>query len=163
MVIQANTRMLLIRYCNYKKLSFIDEHRKVLSKEGFVWMMRLGKTINPQKIQDVLDDGGHLILKAPKKDGDQYYICRFTSISDKLPEGGLYSPKYYVELIREEQFVDSSFQFFRVISITPIPKEELDKLTLQLNGKKVNTVVKETRTSFMYVQNDKVMTFEEGM
>lgn len=161
MVIRAKTRMLLFRYNNYKKHSFIDEHKGVIKHAGFVWMMKIGKRTNTDKISDILSDGGFLVLRSPLRDGGGFYLCKFTDVKEKLPDQGAYVPDYYTEILNDEEFYGRDHQFFKVDWIVPMPEMHSSKLVLQLNGKNVNDTIKRTRTAIMFVMNESEIEIDE--
>ena len=161
MVIRAKTRMLLFRYNNYKKNSFIDVHKRVIKQAGFVWMMKIGKRTNIDKINDILSDGGLLVLRSPLRDGGGFYLCKFTDVKEILPEQGANVPDYYTEILNDEEFYGRDRQFFKVEWIVPLPEVCANKLVLQLNGKNVNDTIKQTRTAIMFVVNESEIEIDE--
>ena len=66
MIIDKDTEMLLFRFSNYKRYLFIEEHISILHDNGYVWMLKLGRRSNINKIKSISDNGGWLILREPK-------------------------------------------------------------------------------------------------
>lgn len=85
MIIDSNTEMLLFRYNNYKKHLFIDEHRSVLQREGHVWMLKLGRKTNNERIRAISEGGGWMILRAPKSEGGTSFLAKFTEMQEETP------------------------------------------------------------------------------
>ena len=48
MIINKDTEMLLFRFSNYKRHSFINEHLSLLNNTGYVWMMNMLKELSLQ-------------------------------------------------------------------------------------------------------------------
>ena len=155
MIIPEKTQMLLLRYSNYGKNNFIEEHLKVIRESGFVWMMKIGKRTNIIKINEVLEQGGYLVLKSPKRDGEKYYLARFVEVKECPPDDDNHTPKYYTDIYRDGLLADASAQTFKLVEVTELNDELVRTLRLKLNGKPVSEVIKETRTSVMFIENDK--------
>lgn len=161
MVIPIGTRMMLFRFSNYKQYSFIDEHLKTIENKGFVWMMKIGKRTNQEKLNAIMGDGGFLILRSPIKDGGKFYICHFTEIKEDTIENYEYVPSYYAEIMDDIDFYGRGYQLFKVLWIKPLPDAYAEYLVLQLNGKRVSEIIKETRTAVMFVKNEKAIELPE--
>lgn len=161
MIIPQDAKMMLFRFSNYKKHAFIDEHIKVINDTGYVWMMKVGKRTSLEKINSVLDSGGFLVLKAPVKNGGNYYICHFTEIKENEISELNHVPSYYKDYINDGDFCDRYFQLFKVKWIVPLPDEYADSLALQLNGNPVSETIKETRTAVMFIYNKRSITINE--
>ena len=153
MIIPPNTKMLLFRYNDYARKSFIDEHRAVINNNGYVWMMRLGKRTSPEKLRQVTEAGGFVVLKSPKKNGDHYYLAHYTDVASALPDDSKHMPDYYNKLIQEGYLYDTGVQVFKIDSIFDMTAEQISTLRLQLNGKPVDEVIKQTRTAVMFIEN----------
>lgn len=156
MTIKQQTKMLLFRYNNYRKTNFIEEHKKVIDENGYVWMLKIGKKSSMEKLNKILSDGGFLVLRAPKADGSTSYLARFTEISECMPDDAAY-PEYYDDFIDGEGSFDfdiSSEQWFKLESIKELKEKEADKLILEKTGKKVDAVIGTTRTAVMFISCD---------
>ena len=57
--------------------------RKYLNEKKYVWMLKLGKRTSTEKLRDILDEGGWLILRAPKSEGSKSFIARYVAFSEK--------------------------------------------------------------------------------
>lgn len=154
MKIQSDTNMLLFRFSNYKSYDFINEHIEVIKKHSYVWMLKAGRKSNNIKINDILKDGGLMILKAPKSHGNQYYVAKFTAVLENKPDEHNY-PAYY-ENILEELATDE--QWFKIESIVPLNEKHIKSIILQKNDECVESVISKTRTSVMFVKNTKEIT-----
>ena len=162
MIIKNNTTMILFRYNNYKKKDFINEHKNVLNTNDYVWMLKLGKKSSIEKINKVKDNGGFMILKAPKSDGGTTYIAKFSEIIGYKPNDNFY-PKYYNDILNSDNYLywDKSFQWFKIEVIKKLSEENMEKIVL-INGKKpVNDVIHNTMTAFMFVENSSEIKIEE--
>lgn len=154
MKIKSNTNMLLFRFNNYKSYNFIDEHIDVIKNNSYVWMLKAGRKSNMVKINDILEDGGLMILKAPKNNGHQYYVAKFSLVTDEEPTEQI-CPAYYSDIL-DDIYTDE--QWFKVEYIKPLKDEYMDSIVLQKNNEKVKSVIEKTRTSVMFVKNTTEIT-----
>lgn len=158
MVIDVNTKMLLFRFSNYGKYSFINEHRKILNDNGYVWMLKLGKRSSIEKIMTIIKNGGWLVLRSPKACGGTSYLAKFSKISEEEPSDAMY-PKYYNEILTDcnEEFYNPNavYQWFKLDRIEELSEENAETLVISQTRKKVNEVIRTTRTAVMFIENDK--------
>ena len=49
MILKANSKVLVLRFNNYKKWNFIEEHTRILNSTKYVWILKAGKYIKEQK------------------------------------------------------------------------------------------------------------------
>ena len=158
MQIKANQKMLLLRYSNYKKYNFIEEHVKTLAEKGTVWMLKIGKNIPENKLKDIYDEGGVLVLRSPKADGSKYYKIEVRSCLNGDPNCEMVYPDYYEDMLDDEDMwgmdtMDGTW--FEVSSIKELPDGASSHFWLISNGKKVEDVLSSTRSSMIYIKSDK--------
>lgn len=156
MIISKDTSMLLFRFRSYGKNNFIESHKKILGEEEYVWMMKLGKRTSTDKLQNILDEGGWVILRAPKAEGSKSYVARFVAFSEEEPEDMIY-PEYYQEILDDEENEyfegNAKTQWFKLVLITEIDEMTAEKLVMVKSEKMVNEVIGTTRTAVMFVKN----------
>lgn len=164
MIIKKNTEMLLFRFNNFKRFSFLQEHMSVLKDSGYVWMLKLGRQSNMDKIKGIKDCGGWMILRAPKAEGGSSFLAKFSEVEDKTPADGIY-PAYYHDILggnaEDFYYSDTSKQWFRIEKIRPITDKETATLVISKTGKKVDDVIKTTRTAVMFVKNEAPIEIRE--
>ena len=159
MIIKKDTEMLLFRFSNYKSHSFIEEHVSVLRKAGYVWMLKLGKRSSIEKIEDIKEKGGWLVLRSPKAERSRSFLARFTKVVEGESADNTY-PEYYDAFLdgaEEETLYYSSepaYQWFKIESITPIDSKVAASLVVAKTGKKVDEVINTTRTAVMFIKNE---------
>lgn len=158
MIIEKDTDMLLFRYSNYKRNDFISEHHKILTDEGFVWMLKLGKRSSIEKLRSIKDSGGWLLLRAPKAEGSKSYVARFIEISEEEPEDMCY-PAYYNDILDgiEDNYMflsEPAYQWFKLVLLEPMQEEDAEKIVVSKSKKKLDDVISTTRTAVMFVKND---------
>ena len=157
MTIESNTEMMLFRFSNYRKHSFIEAHQAVLEKEGYAWMLKFGRKTDQKKLLSIIRSGGWLVLRAPKSDGGKSYLAKFTDVQEDTPIDMTF-PEYYKELFESSDdrflFDESSKQWFKLVSLKPMNNGEATSLVISKTGKKVDDVIKVTRTAVMFVRND---------
>lgn len=159
MLISPNTEMLLFRFNNYRKYSFINQHKEVLDKYGYVWMLKIGKRSSIDKIQSVIASGGWIVLRSPKADGSVSYIAKFSEILEEEPTEPVY-PEYYNEILDNEENEDyynpnAVYQWFKLENIQELSETNAETLVISKTGKKLNDVIGTTRTAVMFVRNGK--------
>ena len=155
--------MLLFRYSNYGNNSFIQEHRSVIDKNGYVWMLKLGKRSSIEKITTIKNAGGWMVLRAPKSEGGISYIASFSEFSETFPDK-LSCPEYYDEIIQglnddETLYITNpTLQWFKLNCIVRLDEQMSKNLVVSKTGKAVDEVIETTRTAVMYIKNVKKMT-----
>lgn len=164
MKISKDTNMLLFRFRSYGKNNFIESHKKILNEKKYVWMLKLGKRTSIEKLRDILDEGGWLILRAPKSEGSKSFIARYVAFSENEPEDMIY-PEYYQEIIEDEESEyfegNSIMQWFKINLLTEIDEVTADMLVMAKSEKKVNEVIGTTRTAVMFVKNTQEIVIKE--
>ena len=164
MKILKDTNMLLFRFRSYGKNNFIESHKKILNEKKYVWMLKLGKRTSTEKLRDILDEGGWLILRAPKSEGSKSFIARYVAFSENKPEDMIYT-EYYQEIIDDEESEyfegNSIMQWFKINLLTEIDEVTADMLVMAKSEKKVNEVIGTTRTAVMFVKNTQEIVIKE--
>ena len=164
MKISKDTNMLLFRFRSYGKNNFIESHKKILNEKKYVWMLKLGKRTSTEKLRDILDEGGWLILRAPKSEGSKSFIARYVAFSENETEDMIY-PEYYQEIIDDEESEyfegNSIMQWFKINLLTEIDEVTADMLVMAKSEKKVNEVIGATRTAVMFVKNTQEIVKKE--
>lgn len=166
MIINKDTEMLLFRFANYRNHSFIEEHISVLRKEGYVWMLKLGKRSSVDKLEDIRKNGGWLILRSPKSAGSKSYLTKFTAIIEGEPEDNAY-PEYYNDFLNGAEQEDiyylsePTYQWFKIEYIAPLDCNAASSLVVAKTGKKVDDVISSTRTAVMFIKNELTIEIQE--
>lgn len=164
MKILKDTNMLLFRFRSYGKNNFIESHKKILNEKKYVWMLKLGKRTSTDKLQNILDEGGWVILRAPKAEGSKSYVARFVAFSEEEPEDMIY-PEYYQEILdgEENEYFEGNAktQWFKLVLITEIDEMTAEKLVMVKSEKMVNEVIGTTRTAVMFVKNSEEIEVKE--
>lgn len=155
MIIEAGKEILVLRYNNYKNYGFIQEHIDVIAAETKTWMLKLGKPLASNALKSVIEDGGYIIFKAPKKDGNIFFLGQMDMfyIGEKKEE--FIYPMYYEDLFKEGY--ESNGTWMRIKQITEINASEVNKLVLKKNGKRVNDILGCTRTAVIYSKADEAL------
>lgn len=155
MKLKQETPMMLFRYNNYQKKDFIMEHKQVIKENGFVWMLKSGKKSSVDKIKCVMENGGYILLKAPKSDGGTLYIAKCIEFSENNPEASYY-PKYYRDILEESHYSyrETFSQWFKIKSIKKLDTEILKKFVLIKGKKSVDDLLSNCMTAVMFVENE---------
>ena len=154
MVIKSGNAILLLRYNNYKKTDFIEEHNKVTAENGYVWLLKTGRKLVEKNLQKVMDESSVLLLKAPKSSGGRLFYARIIEYRYGKQEQEKKSPEYYKELVDDDKLwqIDSlEGTWFKISKIEALDETIMDKLVLISNGKKVSEVIGSTISSSLYI------------
>lgn len=160
MVIEAHKAAFLIRYNNYKKTDFIEEHNKVVDENGYVWMLKAGRKLVESKLSKVFNDTAMLILKAPKSAGGNYYYTQIFDYRFGKLEADMKSPEYYNKLVDDEKIwqIDSlEGTWLKISRIQRLSNEIAKEFKLISNNKYIDDVIGSTMSATLYIQSDKTL------
>ncbi|SEG36549.1 hypothetical protein SAMN04487934_11819 [Eubacterium ruminantium] len=152
--------MLLFRFNNYLEYSFIEEHKKILENEEYVWVMKVGRLCKQSRLDNITHNGGYIILKAPKNDGNRYYIGKYTEVLNSFPDNEQFMPEYYKSMKENGDLIGLEIQCFKVCCIKELDNEVLNKIVLSVNDRNVSDVISQTRTAVMFVYNTEDLCIE---
>lgn len=144
MYIKQNQNLLVFRYKPFQSFDFIKEHKRCLDKVGNVWILKLGKYIKKETLDDICYNGGGLILREPKSLGGRMYFCECTGYILGKPNNGMNYPEYYKFLL--EEYPDLDGTWLQISSIHELPKESERLFKLKSNDRILADVINETRT-----------------
>ena len=156
-LVEANTKMLLMRFNAYKNNDFIKAHKEIIDKNDCVWMLKIGRTIQQDKIHSLMRNKGYLVLHAPKRLGGNYYIARIVDSFNGLPSDNMEFPMYYYDMLKDPSvFSLTSLEgtWIKISSIELIPKEHINSIKLVSNNRDVEEVINTTMTPTLYIYND---------
>ncbi len=155
MKINKDAKILVLRFNNYKKYKFIDEHSKILESNKSVWLLKGGKAINSKTMDNILSEGGHIILKEPKKDGGKYYYVHAREFYNGKNKETFAFPCYYNEMIDDYNCIYMEKLEGTWINIDFIKEfNGVKNLKLISNGKNVEDIIASTRSSLIYAQSN---------
>lgn len=153
MIIKSGSQLLVLRYKGYKNHSFIMEHNALISESGGVWMFKIGKPIPEASIEKTVAANGVLLLRSPKSEGGQLYICKCNKIYTGRAKSDFCYPRYYSEMWDDYYWLSEEGTWFYITSIELLEQKHIDCLRLVKNGKSLLQVLNETRTVYLYVTN----------
>ena len=94
-------------------------------------MLKLGKRTSTEKLQNILNEGGWLVLRAPKSEGSKSFVARYIAFSEEEPEDMGY-PEYYQEIIDDDEseyFEGNAIsQWFKLDLITEIDESKSEEM-----------------------------------
>ncbi len=154
MYVNMDKEMIVVRFLTFKNFDFIEEHSDVLKKNKIVWMLKTGKYIPAPVLDEIINNGGMMILKAPKKLGGKYYMTHFCEYYHGNAKESMVFPEYYYQLPTEYDKSPLDGTWLKIDRIHELTNEYVHRLRLCSNGKRIDEVVKQTRTSVMYVYLD---------
>ena len=152
MVIKEDTSMLLFRFRSFGRYDFVETHKEFIDKNGCVWLLKIGKRTSSEKISEIQQEGGWMILRSPKADGGKSYIAKFLDYAEETPTDGLF-PSYYEEVINSEDFWEATCQWFKIDRLIPLSTETTKTLVMVKTEKPVDEIIGSTRTAVMFVKN----------
>lgn len=161
MQLKHNRCILVLRIKDFFSYDFIEEHTKILKKNGKVWMLKIGKKIPEKSLEHVLSEGGYLILREQKQKGGNYFLCHMIKFKNtEISESSLF-PVYYSEIKKYEYEISLDGTWICVDSIEPLNLEVVSQLKLVKNQKLLTHVIDSTRTSMMYATLPDSLSREE--
>lgn len=152
-MIRKNESVLVIRYNEYRQYSFFKEHCQILDDVNYVWIHKMGREIPESSLKKFCENGGHILFKSPKKNGEHYYYAHFVECKNgKLNDKKAY-PNYYQEMIEDigglyECTLDGTW--FKVDYLHEMNNNDVEKIVLEKNGKHISEVIKSTRTTTLH-------------
>lgn len=148
---EEKTTTLVLRVNDYGNIKFIDEHIKEYKKTGFVWMLKIGRALAEKSIKRVMESGGCLLLKEPKKDGGRYYYCEITDIKQGKAREEYNFPDYYSQF---NSAIPLDGTWLKIKGIVPLAESVLPNFELVKGGKKMTEIVNSTRSPILFVQSN---------
>lgn len=162
MKIKRETPVLFVRISDYKKYNYVEEHKKVLDKNGYVWLLKIGKKSNENFVKKVLENGGGLIIKSTAKHGHNFYYCTFTT--NKVDDSLLY-PDYYNEIFDDEYYdleeLKKSCSWFKIEKMVPLSEEQVKKFVVIKTRRNLLECGTMFRVNQMYLEADEDIIINE--
>lgn len=146
--------ILLLRYNRYKRSNFIEAHQKIINEKGSVWMLKIGKRLPMISLQSIMDGSRTIILKAPKRDGGQFYKLDLIDFHNGDVLSSFCYPKYYEEMVEDENFwlLESlSGTWLKVNNIIQLSDADINSLRLVSNDKLAKDILNRSRSAVLYV------------
>lgn len=156
-IINKETPHLFLRIGDYEDYDYIDEHIKVEKQYGYVWLLKIGKTINKEYLKRIIETNGGIILKKTAKKGNQFYYADLLSV-DINDEKEIKYPSYYDEYLYYEGFsiddVKKNGYWFKLSNIRKINNDTVSKFIVNSNNKSMINYALNTRVVHMYIKNE---------
>jgi len=136
--IQKGKSILCLRFANVGGFDCIDEHIKMLEKNGFVWFGKIGSKPASKALNEMIaDNSRYILLKEPKKS----YICEFENYKEDMPDKNLFPDYYNTEILPNRKFSI----WFKIISILEV--NETEKLNSIIVKKSRSPILETARKS----------------
>lgn len=155
MLIKKGQKYVLFRVNNFKKNSFIDKHTEIIKNKGFVWMLKGGRIMTPNTINEIINGPKIIFFRIPEKEERKYYYAEIAEINIGKPEKDYFYPDYYEELIEQDKFYKNEElvgTWIKLLNIYPIENTVSDKFYMFSSEKNVEEVIKTTMTSTLYIK-----------
>ena len=140
----------VIRIKDFCEYDFIEEHKKVIDKYGYVWILKIGKSIGI-KAFDTISENNKLLLKESKHKGGKCFLCNAVDTRDGKAEDIDRFPLYYYDI--EQSGVSLIGSWIKVNSISELSEEEKNRLVLEKSGKNMEEVFASTMSPLLYVKD----------
>ena len=150
MDLQTGKRIMVIRYTPFRKYDFIDEHTKLIAQKQSVWMLKIGRKIPEVAINEIITEGGNIVLKAPKSSGGNYYLAHCCAFHQGRASNDMVFPEYYFSINGDFDKDPLDGTWLKIDRLERLNEHYSDRLYLCRNGKKLNEVIGTTRTSVLY-------------
>ena len=151
-MIPKTTPCLFLKLANYDNYNYIEEHKKKLDEYGEVWILKTGRLINRDFIQEVIEHNGGLILKTPSRVDNKYYFCKLES---NEPNESIIYPEYYDEYLKYEglnfKTTLTNENWFKITSMIELHQSDVEKIIIRKTQRKITECLK-SRAVFMYVE-----------
>lgn len=155
--IKKETPHLFLRLNNFLNYSYLAEHKKVMDEKGYVWLLKIGKTINQDFVKRIIEEHGGIILKSSVKDGNKFYYCDL--LDNKVPEDNteFYYPEYYNEFCEYEAYdineLKKTGYWFKIANMREITEDDVYNFRICKGHKPMLDCALYSRVVHMYVEN----------
>ncbi len=149
LILEKKKRILVLRVNNFHQYNFIDEHKKCLETSTYVWMLKAGRPLADKSLDEVIKDGGYLILKEPKGSGNRYYACLISEVKQGHKSDDMIHPAYYKELFADG--ISLAGTWLKISGIIEIDEAHLSLFELVKNKKQMTEIVSTTRSPILFV------------
>lgn len=121
MIINKREKLLLVRYSDFLFGNCIEEHKKIIDKNGYCWFGKVGKQKPSKKLCDIVlnNERPMIFLHSAKKS----FICDVETIVFDKPDDNVYPP-YYNDILFDKNNYPSAY--FKIKSCYEIEKNVLD-------------------------------------
>ena len=154
-MIKKNDQVLVLRYISYEDYDFIKEHQTIIDKTDSVWLFKFGKQVSRVSAEKVINNGGHLLLRQPKKDGGKLYYSKILGFMNGKFTKDMSFPDYYFKAKLGERVGWLEGSWFKINQMKEVPEEFYNHFKMIKNDKLINDVLNETRTSVLLAYSDK--------
>lgn len=121
----------------------IQAHLNVISKHGFVWYGKMGKTIGDKAVNSLLKNGKPRILLIDSGKTQRYWAT-VTEVKKEIPTDGIY-PDYY------KKDIDNFTIWFKLAEIQSAPNDILSRCTVASSGAILSLASKYSMSSFFMI------------
>lgn len=142
-------RILLLRYSDFRGIDTIKEHKKMIKENGFCWWAKIGKRPTEKYLEPFIkQDNAQILLYTP----GSLFLCRCGGIIFERPKDNY--PNYYLKNIFGTELEPDVF--FKLESLQKVELSILEDYIVSSSGKEVFYDLKNTISSYMYIQHKDV-------
>lgn len=153
-IIKNGTHHIFLRLNDFRGNNYIEEHRNVIGKYGYTWLLKMGKTINKEYLENIIEEKGGVILKSSAKRGNKFYYASLES-TDISKDDKLIYPEYYEEYFNYEHYslekVITEGHWFKINDMIELSDENVNKFVINKGRKPMYECAIETRVVHTHI------------
>lgn len=152
MKLNDNQQFLFLRMSNFENYDFIEEHKKIIEEKGYVWILKTGRKIDRNFLNDLIKENSGLIIKKPSRTDDRLFFCKLESID--YDNSNIF-PEYYYDFLTYQGFKITDINrnnscWFKISEITLISDKEAEKLVVLKNNNSLKNAAVNSRTPYIF-------------
>lgn len=124
------------------KTGTIEEHRKVISKKGYVWYGKLGNKISPKIFKEILAKGPVKVLFIKASSPERYWM----TLEEVSYEKQDIHPDYYGQ---EAVHMNT---WLKITNIEPADPNILERCIIPSTGNKLSDIYKRSMGSYFNIE-----------
>lgn len=146
-------KVLVLRVNCFQNYDFVKEHNRIVSVNGKVWFLKLGKLIPEKRLVELLNERCKLVLRTDKKHGGEFFATQFYDFYTGSPKVDMVYPEYYNDMINMLSYVkdvSNKGTWLLIGEITKIEDDSVERLVLDKTGEKISQLLDKCSSSFVY-------------
>ena len=152
MNIKNNQKFLFLRTSNFNNFDFIEEHNKIIKNNGYVWILKTGRKIDPNYLRELINEDSGIIIKKSSRTDDRLFYCKLESIDY---DNSNVFPDYYFDYLTYNGFRINDINrnnscWFKISNISLIPNDIAEKLVVSKNNNKLKNAATNSRTPYIF-------------
>lgn len=149
---ENDSAVIVLRFNEFDGHDFIQEHKSIIREKGFVWMLKMGRRPSADRLASAINQSQKIVLCSPRKTGYKMYLCNAVDyyIGNAREDISSNVPEYYNKIKRKNNIRVLGGTWFKITSISEMSEDLRSCIYLISNNRKLEDVIKETRTAVIY-------------